>query len=455
MSSVPEYIPAVRAATLPLLTGDLRRVLAWRGRAPVSAGQFLAHVARVGAQLPASSAVVNLCVDRYAFMVAFCAAAVHGRVTLLPPSRAPQVVADVLRLHPQAVALGDAALDQPPPGYCRLPPLDDTPAPLSQVPQLAPEQVVTIGYTSGSTGTPQANAKTWRSLCASNAGNLAMLEVQAAGPLAIVATVPAQHMYGLEASILLPLLGGHSVHAARPFFPADVAQTLGQLPAPRLLVTTPVHLRALVDSGVSLPPLAAMLSATAPLSAALARAAEARFAAPLREVFGSTETCVFASRRAAHDAAWQLYPGAALQSQPDGTSVSAPQLDVPVVLADLVALDTDGRHFNLCGRRADLLEIAGKRASLGDLTRRLLAIPGVRDGVVFQLDARDALGVQRIAALVVAPGLEGATIRHALAATIDPVFLPRPLRLVDALPRNETGKLPHTALLALLDATVD
>jgi acyl-coenzyme A synthetase/AMP-(fatty) acid ligase len=30
------------------------------------------------------------------------------------------------------------------------------------------------------------------------------------------------------------------------------------------------------------------------------------------------------------------------------------------------------------------------------------------------------------------------------------VFLPRRLRLVDALPRNETGKLPRAALLRLL-----
>ncbi len=43
--------------------------------------------------------------------------------------------------------------------------------------------------------------------------------------------------------------------------------------------------------------------------------------------------------------------------------------------------------------------------------------------------------------------------RHrALRRSIDPVFLPRRLRLVDALPRNETGKLPRAALLRMLDA---
>jgi acyl-coenzyme A synthetase/AMP-(fatty) acid ligase len=121
-----------------------------------------------------------------------------------------------------------------------------------------------------------------------------------------------------------------------------------------------------------------------------------------------------------------------------------------VRLADLMEVSADGARFRLQGRNADLLEIAGKRASLGDLTQRLLAVPGVRDGVVFQLDAHDALGVQRIAALAVAPGLAESTIIEALRQALDPVFLPRPLRVVAALPRNETGKLPRAALLAAL-----
>ncbi|MDE1899755.1 MAG: AMP-ligase, partial [Xanthomonadaceae bacterium] len=59
-------------------------------------------------------------------------------------------------------------------------------------------------------------------------------------------------------------------------------------------------------------------------------------------------------------------------------------------------------------------------------------------------------GVRRIAAAVVAPGLDTTTILAALRAVVDPVFLPRPLRRVDALPRSATGKLPRAALLELL-----
>ena len=41
-----------------------------------------------------------------------------------------------------------------------------------------------------------------------------------------------------------------------------------------------------------------------------------------------------------------------------------------------------------------------------------------------------------------------------LRRSIDPVFLPRPLRKVAALPRNGTGKLPRAELRALALAHV-
>ncbi len=48
------------------------------------------------------------------------------------------------------------------------------------------------------------------------------------------------------------------------------------------------------------------------------------------------------------------------------------------------------------------------------------------------------------------PGLDEQLILDALRRAVDPLFLPRPLRLVDALPRNDAGKLPREALLRLL-----
>jgi acyl-coenzyme A synthetase/AMP-(fatty) acid ligase len=443
------------ARRLPLLrAGDPARVVAVHDGQAITAAQLAAHVQRVAAQLPEAAAAVNLCEDRYAFLVAFCAIALRGQANLLPPSRAPQAVAEVMAAHPGCHAVGDRPLHPAPHRYHVLPPLPVGEAVCDggeglAIPAL---QTVAVAYTSGSTGVPRAHPKSWRSLHASTGGNLALLQPVAGERFSVVATVPPQHVYGVEMSILLPLLGNVRVHAGRPFFPADIAAALEDMPAPRVLVTTPVHLRALVDSGVRLPALAAMLSATAPMPPELAVEAEQSFRAPLLEVFGSTETCAFASRQATVDGRWSLYPGVHLHPQPDGTQIEAPQLDAPVVLADIVSLYEEGRRFELRGRQADLLEIAGKRASLGDLTRRLLTIPGVQDGVVFQLDEADAIGVRRIAALAVAPALDEHSILDALRASIDPVFLPRPLRRVPSLPRNETGKLPRAALLAMLYA---
>ncbi len=216
-------------------------------------------------------------------------------------------------------------------------------------------------------------------------------------------------------------------------------------------MTTPVHLRALVESGVELPPLAGIVSATAPMPEVLAREAESRYDCELREMFGSTETCVFACRRPALTPAWTPLPGVSVQSHPDGSVVYAAHLPAPVTLADVVEVARDG-SFQLRGRQADLLEIAGKRASLNELTHRLLSVPGVEDGVVFQLEPSMAGGVGRIAALAVAPGMHAADILRRLRTHVDPVFLPRKLRCVPTLPRNETGKLPRAELLSLLEA---
>jgi acyl-coenzyme A synthetase/AMP-(fatty) acid ligase len=424
------------------------RVIAWRAGRAIRADEFLGEVNALAARLPAAPAAINLCEDRYAFLVAFAALAVRGQVNLLPPSRAPHAIDEVLAAHVGSYTIGDARLDPEPPLYLQFDPRELAGA-SPQAMSVVSENVVAIGYTSGSTGVPKSNPKRWHKFSISSAHNDALLRSLTGLPYNVVATVPPQHMYGLEFSVLLPLFAEAAVHAGRPFFPYDVACALADVPSPRVLVTTPVHLRALVEHAQELPALAAIVSATAPMPKDLARAAEDLFAAPVQEVFGSTETCVIAHRRTAGEDLWTLYPGIALHPQPDGAQVDAPQLEQPMVLADLVELVGDA-HFRLCGRNADLLEIAGKRASLGDLTRRLLDVPGVRDGIVFQLDEADRRGVHRIAALAVAPGIGVGQILDTLRAGIDPVFLPRPLKLVDSLPRSETGKLPRAALLQML-----
>jgi acyl-coenzyme A synthetase/AMP-(fatty) acid ligase len=441
-----------------MLCGSTDRILAFDGNRPISAGEFLAHVHGVAALLPPASHLLNLCEGRYRFLVTWCAALLRGMPTLLPPSRAPAVILEMLERFPEAIAVGDQGcsdgirLERLPPRYRSLP--EPLPAGAGGLPALPAELLAAIGFTSGSSGPPKPQTKRWGDFCLSNAHNARVIAAHlgATGPANLLATVPAQHMYGMETSVLLPLLGGAAIHTARPFFPADIAAALSELPAPRVLVTTPVHLRALVESGLPLPPLAVILCATAPLTQGLARAAEAATGAHLLEFFGSTETCVIGHRRSAREEAWTLHPSVSIESRPEGALVSAEWLPQPVLLLDLIE-NLPGGRFQLAGRASDHLEIAGKRASLGDLTRRLLALDGVQDAVIFQPDGDGP--VQRVAALVVAPGRTEAQLLAALRESIDPVFLPRPLRSVPRLPRNDTGKLPRQALLDALRETHD
>jgi len=435
------------------------RVVAWRDGRMIRASEFLADVRRIGDVLPKRGCAVNLCEDRYAFLASFCAVAGLGQSTLLPAARTAQAIAEVRGAHADTYLLGDAQTCASHGDLVRLPELGtDAGVQDSTPPMIRARQIVAIGYTSGSTGRPKPNAKSFENFRIGSGLNIDVLASAAGLPaeatISVVATVPAQHMYGMEMSILLPLFGNFAVHTNRPFFPADIAEALSQMPSPRVLVTTPVHLRALLGHAIALPPVAAIVSATAPLPRELAEQAEARLGAPLIELFGSTETCVIGHRRTAREDTWSIHPGVELRPHPDGTEVRADHLSQVVQLQDLIELRAE-RKFLLRGRNADLLEIAGKRASLADLTRRLQALDGVVDAAVFQLEGCVRTGIQRIAALAVAPGRLEKDLLAELRRAIDPVFLPRPLRIVSALPRNDTGKLPRAALLAALGKTRD
>ncbi len=437
MAECVEALRRVMTGSQPLALHD--------GRV-VTREEFIARALALASRLPDAPQVVNVCDQRLDFLVVFLATLLRGGTTLLPSSRAPRVLEELEAEHPRALRL--AAAEPVCENAVRLRPAGQMPADWA-----APQHAALIGHTSGTTGHASAHRKRWGDLLAVTVRNAAAIRGALTGfdenavPF-IVATVPAQHMYGIELSVMLPLAAGMAVHSGRPFFPADVSSALASVPAPRVLVSTPVHLRAMLEARLAWPTVAAIVSATAPLDPELAIALEAQFDGTLVEMFGSTETCVIASRRTTVDEHWTLYEGAALSTlHGEVARVRAPWLDGEVPLQDqLEMLDAD--RFVLRGRHSDLIEIAGKRASLAELTRRLLAVPGVEDAVVFQLPADGAASVRRITALVVSRTRSAQDISTALSLSIDPVFMPRPLRLVASLPRNEVGKLRRSALLA-------
>jgi acyl-coenzyme A synthetase/AMP-(fatty) acid ligase len=192
-----------------------------------------------------------------------------------------------------------------------------------------------------------------------------------------------------------------------------------------------------------------IISATSPLSSRLAREAEERFHAPVNEIFGFAEAGSVASRRTVLTEEWHMLDGVTLSNADSASCVQAEYLSHPVRFPDRITV-TGQQRFRVLGRMGDQVNIAGHRASLRDLTHKLLETDGVHDGVFFLPDTGQGPLI-RLAAVVVAPGKTAEDIRRTLRLSIDPVFLPRPLLLVPRLPRNDTGKLPKEALQQLLE----
>lgn len=432
-------------ALLPLINGyEPEKILVIRNGKNITQQQFLHDLTKVTAQLPDTGFALNLCEDRYYFLLAFCAVLIKGAVNLLPSNRQPTTLIELAQDYPNCYCLFDN--EQP----CDLPNYNlsvfmqyDALQNEVRLPSIPAQQIAAIAFTSGSTGKPKPNAKAWGTLAATARmlGQTLMPE-----PVAIVATVPSQHMYGLETTLMMALQAGAIMHSAKPFFPADVQKVLSEIKTPAILVSAPVHLRAVVQSELTMPPLAGIISATAPLDVEIAQKSEALFNAQLWEIFGCTEAGSMATRRSTVTDAWQLLDGFVLTETDEGIVANAPHLSETAPLQDQLEFNAKG-EFLLRGRNADMINVAGKRASLANLTLQLLRIDGVNDGVIF-LPIQQQHAECRPVALVVS-NLPEKQILSALAQYVDAAFLPRPMRKVDALPRSETGKLTAAALQTL------
>ncbi len=458
---------------LPLLAStDLAAPLLWRQGLAVTAGQFIAQAQALALRLPAHGAPINLCQDRGHFALGLAAALLRGQTSLMPPNALP----DTLRLAPAATgkpyALTDVweagqGLDLGGLQQVQVALLTDPPAQppdATAVPQIAASLLAVCLLTSGSTGAPQPHAKTWGQLVANigaQAQRLAqMMNRPSLAGLTLVATVPPQHSYGLESSVLLALLGGAAFDASRPFYPADICEALEKVPQPRALVSTPFHLKTLLLSDLALPPAALSLSATAPLSPQLAAQVEVALGGPLIEIYGCTEAGQVASRRTTAGEVWTTLGDLRIHSQAgahnvedDSTGpaeqfiVSGGHVTEPTPLADVLEL-VSPQKFRLLGRANDLIHVAGKRSSLAHLNFHLNRIEGVDDGAFWlpEGDGTDHEKVQRPVAFVVAPELTARQIIGALREGLEPAFVPRRVVHVQALPREATGKLTAATL---------
>jgi acyl-coenzyme A synthetase/AMP-(fatty) acid ligase len=427
----------------PLVVRNPADAIARRGSQLISVGEFCGDIEALRHRLPAAAYLINLCQDRYSFTITFFAALANRQTTLLPAKR------EAIEARLLAEKYGDCALITDQTGESADLHIDLEPGANgeSASPSCPSDHIAAIAFTSGSTGEPQAHAKSWGMLNAWRNEHFHYLP-DAETPRGLVATVPSWHMYGLEWAMLLPTIAPLTTYYGSDFYPQDVMNAIATINQPTILVSTPVHLHAL--SRTTNPPdnVAAVLCATAPLDEALTDLVEQHFDTELFEIYGCSEIGSLAYRYPSRLSSWSFFDCFEVQFDEPRVTISHPELPEPVTLTDAFEKgDADG--YQLLGRTTDIVKVGGKRESLANLNNILARIPGVEDGIVYQPESLGLPKTGRLAALVVAPSLNVPVIRSALARQIDSSFLPRPIRLVPELPRDRTSKLQQTELSKL------
>ncbi|MFI4923551.1 MAG: AMP-binding protein [Vicinamibacteria bacterium] len=117
---------------------------------------------------------------------------------------------------------------------------------------------------------------------------------------------------------------------------------------------------------------------------------------------------------------------------------------------DLARIGDDG-ELRLVGRAAEIVNRGGDKISPLEVDAALRSIPGVADAAAFGV-AHPTLGEELVAAVVRAEDavLTEADVADAARARLGARRAPRRVWFVDALPRNEAGKVVRSRLAALV-----
>lgn len=321
---------------------------------------------------------------------------------------------------------------------------------------LAPNTLQLTLFTSGSTGEPKAIPKAWHQLDA-ELRVLISLWGERLESACLLASVSHQHIYGLLFRILLPLVLRAPFARTLTLYPEQLQRQPGRW----ALIASPAFLGRL-DPEIAVQGCTLIVSSGGPLALADARQSEQLFGLLPMEVFGSSETGGIAWRQSPQpDTPWQPMPGIEIAlGEDDQLLLSSPYLPDgdPLLCADRIRLCESG--FHLLGRGDRVVKIEEKRISLDEVEARLQALPWVVAAAVLPLTLA---GRQQIGAVLVlteaglaqwqtlGQGRFLIALREQLRAWLEPVALPRRLRLLAELPLNSQGKRPWGQLKALFD----
>ncbi|MGI5129997.1 AMP-binding protein [Pseudonocardia sp. CA-107938] len=347
------------------------------------------------------------------------------------------------------------------------------------------EDLAALPYSSGTTGLPKGVQLTHRNLVA----NLLQMQplVRTSPGSRLLTAVPLFHIYGLT-GIMNGALHRRAGVVTLPRF--DLAQFLGAIAEHRVdhvFIAPPVALalahHPLVDA-YDMSSVEIVMSAAAPLDAALARRVETRLGATVVQGYGLTESspCTHGIPVERTDLdrgsiglpmpnveARVVDPGTGEDAAPGergelwcrGPNIMRGYLNNPDATAaavdeegwlhtgDLVTVDADGA-FHVVDRLKELIKYKGYQVAPAELESVLLRHDGVADAAV--IGVRDGDGQEIPKAFVVrsatCPELDADAVMGFVAAQVAPYKKVRAVEFVDAIPKSAAGKILRKELRA-------
>ena len=299
-------------------------------------------------------------------------------------------------------------------------------------------------FTGGSTGKPKVWSKTPRNLLAE--AFYLQKKFALSDKDLFVATIPPYHIYGLLFSVLVPFVAHAQVLPDIYIFPQEIISTINKHKA-SVLVSVPIHYRALKVDNLSAPSLKIAFSSSGVLNRSDGLHFLKKTGVGITEIYGSTETGGIATRciseytdswKAFDVVSWKLM-GSRLSVKSDFAS-SEMERDVNgfCMTGDDACEDKNSR-FVLLGRADGIVKVAGKRVDLLDVQNKIKTLPTVSDVVVVAIPTDK--GRESVIAAVIACDLTETHVKKLLMDMLEPYAVPRRIKIVSSIARTATGKI--------------